>query len=1201
MSNSAKRAYNWKYKLSFVMPVYNASEYLAATLESVVTQSMKFADNIQLVLVNDGSSDDSESICLHYQAKYPENVIYIKQENAGVSAARNRGVEEVEGKYISFLDSDDLVSPDTVQKVYNFFEEHYDEIDIVAVKLVFFEAQTGDHPLNYKFHTTRIIDIEQEPNSILLSGGSAFVKTETIKNIHKFDERLAVSEDSKLLTEIILEKGKYGVLSEPTYFYRKRAARNSAISGAYKNKSWYINTPKYAYLYLLDLSEKLHGRPLKYIQHLVMYDLQWRFKQSGSTVLTQYEQEKYKSLLYKLLQYIDDDVVIAQRSIFIEHKVFILGKKYGINPYSKSKRRDSRVMLGETCIYDYDTHSQSLRIELFDVSNNTVTIEGRVFGLIFPGAKFGFSVGGVFHQIDLVDRKNIKTYFLDELVHGGNGFRVEFNITNSENVVACLVLGDGKRRLIAMSSGRVARINLSQKYPYKIIDGYLVCASSPSRLEFVPYKKVTHVKKELKYLGGLQIRHIKHNLKLVRDALKLSMSGVNSYGKIRSISLFNSIILYRLLYYGSKLFIKNRVWLVTDRQDAAGDNGEALFYYLSKQPHKNIKKYFAISSTSADYNRLNSEKNIIDRAGWRYKVLFLHAEKIISSQADDPVINPYGYRWNAISDLYQFDFVFLQHGIIKDDLSNWLDRHAKNIKLFVTSSALEYSSIVNGNYGYAANQVKLTGLPRYDLLESNPSKKIILAPTWRLGLTSISDEAFLESDFYRFYNSFMNDPGLVEVLKKTGYNIEFCIHPNHAEKAHLFKSNSRVKIKEYPYEYREVFREGALLVTDYSSVAFDFAYLRKPVVYAQFDKLNFYAGQVYDEGYFSYEEHGFGPVVYDLKSAIDQVIRFVQDDCNMSKKYQHRLDEFFGWNDRRNSQRVYQAILSMDEVKNVANSVMPIAKTKWKRHRASIAVDVWWWRYDYPLQLNFGDEVTPYMLYALYGIKSEWTEIKNARLIGAGSVLGMLHDRTTPDDASKVVWGAGYMQEGPVSDRKDITYFAVRGPRTADRLPTMKNKTFGDPGILANRVFERSSELAYKVGFVYNYIDSEHQLLKMIEKLPGYLVIDPLQTPDKVAIDITSCEYIFSSSLHGLIFADSYGIPNSWVELSDLVVGGGYKFDDYYQSTGRRAKKVPPEAVLDEEKMEDLKRKYEPIKNLEEMQDKLIDSLKGYIDEITQP
>ena len=178
-----------KYKFSVVVPIYNVESYLKETIDSVINQTIGFEDNIQLILVNDGSTDSSEEICLQYREKYPHNIIYIKQENSGVSSARNKGLEYAEGKYINFLDSDDIWCYDVFQKVFDFFEENIELIDVVACRQKFFEGKEGYHHLDYKFEETQVVDIKEKYDYIQLSTASAFIKLDVMKYF-KYDTRL---------------------------------------------------------------------------------------------------------------------------------------------------------------------------------------------------------------------------------------------------------------------------------------------------------------------------------------------------------------------------------------------------------------------------------------------------------------------------------------------------------------------------------------------------------------------------------------------------------------------------------------------------------------------------------------------------------------------------------------------------------------------------------------------------------------------------------------------------------------------------------------------------------------------------------------------------------------------------------------------------------------------------------------------------
>ncbi len=108
-----------------------------------------------------------------------------------------------------------------------------------------------------------------------------------------------------------------------------------------------------------------------------------------------------------------------------------------------------------------------------------------------------------------------------------------------------------------------------------------------------------------------------------------------------------------------------------------------------------------------------------------------------------------------------------------------------------------------------------------------------------------------------------------------------------------------------------------MLVTDYSSVAFDFAYLRKPVLYYQADVDEFFSGiHTYEKGYFDYERDGFGEVEYDTEKLVDRIIEYMQNNCQLKEKYRQRIDATFPFNDQNNCERVYNAILALDKQEN---------------------------------------------------------------------------------------------------------------------------------------------------------------------------------------------------------------------------------------------------------------------------------------------
>ena len=230
---------NYQYKFSIIIALYNVEDYLCECLDSVINQSLNFKENTQLILVDDGSNDNSLGIAKDYEKRYPENIIVLSQTNQGQSSARNNGLKYAKGKYVNFLDSDDYLSTNTLEEVYHFFESHFDEVDVVAIPMTLFERVNLPHRLNDKFKTTRVINLESDPNNPQLSSSSAFIKYDSIKE-YEFSTKLVNLEDALIINKIFLDKKKYGVINEAEYFYRQRLDATSTVDVMKENKN-YLN------------------------------------------------------------------------------------------------------------------------------------------------------------------------------------------------------------------------------------------------------------------------------------------------------------------------------------------------------------------------------------------------------------------------------------------------------------------------------------------------------------------------------------------------------------------------------------------------------------------------------------------------------------------------------------------------------------------------------------------------------------------------------------------------------------------------------------------------------------------------------------------------------------------------------------------------------------------------------------------------
>ena len=197
----------------------------------------------------------------------------------------------------------------------------------------------------------------------------------------------------------------------------------------------------------------------------------------------------------------------------------------------------------------------------------------------------------------------------------------------------------------------------------------------------------------------------------------------------------------------------------------------------------------------------------------------------------------------------------------------------------------------------------------------------MLSFTWRNSLSvgvdhktgnKLYNPHFKESDYFKFINKIINDKRLLKTLEDKGYKIRFIPHPNVVPQINDFDINDKyVEFEKASINYQEEFCKAKLMVTDYSSVYFDFGYLKKPVIYYQEDREKFFEGQVYQKGYFDYDTMGLGPCYTDYDKFIDNLIKIIKNDCVLDKKYLKVINSTFKYYDTKNCERVYNEIMKL--------------------------------------------------------------------------------------------------------------------------------------------------------------------------------------------------------------------------------------------------------------------------------------------------
>ena len=353
------------------------------------------------------------------------------------------------------------------------------------------------------------------------------------------------------------------------------------------------------------------------------------------------------------------------------------------------------------------------------------------------------------------------------------------------------------------------------------------------------------------------------------------------------------------------------LWLVMERGFDARDNAYWFFRYLRERQGQ-INACYVIDPASPDYSKVAQLGETVAWRSLRHYLMYLAADLLISThvQPAAPDLMAY-YHLRRIGIRPRGKQIFLQHGIIKDEMK-WMRYPSLKVDFFASGGKLEYDYLVS-EFGFPEGVVQYTGLCRFDnLIRGNvPSNEILVMPTWR-GSDYPKGERFYETAFYRKFQSMLDNPRLLALLEERDLRLIFYPHIELQTELDKFRSPSeRIVLASWrDYDVQTLLMRCRLLITDYSSVFFDAGYMEKPVIYYQFDIGEFRKFH-YQEGYFSYEEHGFGPVVEEEEALADAVCACAGNGFRMEKKYLDRLEAFYPVRDEQNCERTYQILRRM--------------------------------------------------------------------------------------------------------------------------------------------------------------------------------------------------------------------------------------------------------------------------------------------------
>lgn len=843
-------------RFTLISAVYGVAGFLDDFIASVEQQTFPL-ERVQVVMVDDGSIDGSLDIVRSWADRRPDLVTVVTKENGGQASARNAGLEHATGEWVSFPDPDDMISKEYLESVDRFIEEH-EETDLVATNRWIWDDETGEvtnsHPLRYMFQRDRLVDLVADGHHFQGSAPAAFFRRDRVEREGlRFDGRIQPAfEDGHFTSRYLLtcDRPMTGFLRSAQYHYRKRNDGTSTLQTSRSNPGRYDQMLELGYLDVVRRAKERYGHLPVWLQAFLAYELSWYFTLTDAQVSAVIptsgpEAERAHELIREIITHLDVDRVVA-------HSVIPM-------------RRIERYIL----LHGYADRAWHEPFVLYT---------------------------GLDHRQQLVQA----TYFFT-----GEQPREE-------------VLVEGRP---------------SQPQHAKTVEfAYCGRVLMRRRVLWLPANRKTGVRLDGEDMEIVYRRPMFAATMATPGAIRWHLGERSGRARNEAEAFLEPEPTTDEGRKAQRQFTRPRVqrryhhaWVLMDRIHDAADSGEILFKHIRDQ-HTDINAWFVLEEGTSDWKRLRSEgygDRLVAHGSMSWRLLMANALHLISSHADDAIVSP-----PAILEFVRpaWKFTFLQHGVIKDDLSGWLNR--KPIETFVTSTRQEHASIAgDSTYVFSTREVKLTGLPRFDRLHAvgqrfGPDQRdlVLVAPTWRNDLMALAEAgtqrrtldaaAIATSEFMQCWRAFLADDALRAAAEKHGASIAFLPHPNLQPVLHELGLPEYVELLSYDgADVQEYFARARTFVTDFSSVAFNEAYLERPVVYYQFDEEKVLGGgHVGRAGYFDYRRDGFGPVTTTAPDAVAAVVAALEHGPTPMEPYQARIEGTFPERNGQCCERVVQAI-----------------------------------------------------------------------------------------------------------------------------------------------------------------------------------------------------------------------------------------------------------------------------------------------------
>lgn len=854
----------FEYKVTVIIPVYNAEKTLARTMDSLFAQTMA-QGLMEILLVDDGSQDGSPALCDAY-ARDHENVRVIHQENKGVSAARNAGIRAAKGKYLMYLDSDDAVSPESIRNIVAFFDKNYNAIDVVVYPNAFcYEDGSKEyHYRNQIMTSTGIYDVEKTLY-ISLTTPNVVVKNLGRKNLF-FDEALKFHEDEAYLADMVMRSGKLGYVKEADYWYIQHDGQTTS---KYSNP-YYIFEPSMALYERLIADYTVNGSVRKYIQTLILNDFNWKLAQ-GKLFPDHYTGAQWDAAASRIRKIMDH----IETSVVLRHPIIPRGLKYTLLALKRKGRPFVEAAFDHLAILD---HTGTLeKIRAVQINLNQINIRENqlyILGYIQCPAFFFCSDSPRLFAVTESTGQTELPFFTSRFscIENGQAFSRCFGFHFS------------------LPLEKRDKVHLEVDFRGQTYQTHFWYSAKVS----------AHPDLGCNYLEGAAYSALcgEQEIEIVRSGSFAFRRAQKAFAR----RLFKTKKKQWLARKLMKRYRGKKTWLYFDSHDSL-DNGYYQFLHdIEKQD--GIRRYYVYH---ADNPKIvegkfsgKARKAMVAFGSRKHKCLMAAADKVLTAFIDRSCWLPFDpdtYQYYA--DLFRYEVVYLQHGVMHAKLPDMYSKEKVwQADRVVVSTRFERENLLE--LGYREQDILTCGMPRLDNLDGSgdrpKERRILFAPSWRLDLvTTVNNvrtpvEKFYRSEYYLEFSAFLKDPGLHRLLQEADLYLDVQIHPMFACYSDCFFPVDSPRVREVHSAH---VGDYLACITDFSSFMFDFIYLKKPVISYFPDRKSFRTGTHSYKDFYCPLEDGFAIYCIDGHTALQALEQLVESDFRLPEPFAQRAQTLY--------------------------------------------------------------------------------------------------------------------------------------------------------------------------------------------------------------------------------------------------------------------------------------------------------------------